>query len=236
MSMSFERPENHCLGVLVAARHFPARGVEQMIRRDSDLVIVDVVRSDEELLVCAGRMNADVALVDLELPTSGGLSAAVRLLVMAPEIKIIVMTSEPRIDLLRKVVGAGLHGYLVAPVGQGMLTNAVRCVLTGGAVFPHSLASSAVGLRSIEEREAALRAQSLTKRERELLALLVEGFNSNEIAGQLFVSRHTVRTHLYNMFSKLQVHSREEAIRFAVRYELELPAGDFMAGNGAQRG
>jgi len=202
--------------------------MEQMIRRDSGLQIVDVVRSDEELLKCAGRMEADVALVDLELPASGGLSAAVRLLVKDPGVKIIVTTSEHRLELLRKVVGAGLHGYLVPPVRQEILTSAVRLVLAGGAVFPHALASGAVGLRSAEEREAALKAQSLTKRERELLELLVDGFHSNEIADLLFVSRHTVRTHLYNMFTKLQVHSRDEAIQFAHRFELiEAPDRDF---------
>jgi DNA-binding NarL/FixJ family response regulator len=236
MSVPIERHGNPCSRVLVAARRFPAIGIEQMIRRDSDLQVVEVVRSDEELLQCAGRMKADVAVVDLELPASGGISAAVRFLVTDPKAKVIATTSEHRPDLLRRVVGAGLHGYLVSPVRHELLTSAVHCVLAGGAVFPHSLAPGAVGLRSAEERKAALKAQSLTKRERELLELLVGGYHSNGIARLLFLSRHTVRTHLYNMFSKLQVHSREEAIQFALRYELvETTVQDLVPAKNSER-
>lgn len=226
MSMSVEQSEHHNLRVLVAARHFSAIGVERSLRRGGDLRIVDVVRSDQALRERVDQSEPDVVLIDLELPTSGGLAAAVQLIRTDSSLKVIVTASEHRMDLLRKVVRAGLHGYLVAPVEAGFLTQAIRCVVAGGAVFPHALVSGVTGLRSDEERQAMLRAQSLTRRERELLVLLVEGFRGSEIAERLFVSRHTVRTHLYNMFAKLQVHSREEAIQFAVRNEIVELSGD----------
>ncbi len=211
-------------GLLIAAEHLRATGLSLGSLPQGLVEVVDVVTSEEELLACASRVHIDVVLLDLELSPFGGIHAGRMLLGMCPAIKVIVLADGQRRDVAGKVMEAGLHGYLTPPVGSQTLTSSLGCVLDGLAVFPHDIAGAAVGARSQEEREAAQRAQRLTVREREILGLLVEGLSSDDIAGRLFLSRHTVRTHLHNLFGKLKVHSRAAAIGFAMRNELvEIP-------------
>ncbi|MDQ3532899.1 MAG: response regulator transcription factor [Actinomycetota bacterium] len=212
--------KNARVRLLIAAEQ-PGDSGLRMVALDPGVVeVVTVVQNQEELLACAGQGHVDVVLIELELPPLGSIHAGRMLLAIRPGIKVMVLADGQRGDVARKAMEAGLHGCLRPPVGSQTLTSALGCVLDGLAVVSHDLAGAAVGARSAEEREAAQRARSLTVREREILGLLVEGLRSGDIAAQLFLSRHTVRTHLYNLFGKLGVHSRAEAIRFAVRYEV----------------
>lgn len=213
-------------GLLIAAEHLRATDLSLGYLPRGLVEVVDIVTSEEELLACASRVHIDVVLLDLELSPFGGINAGRMVLGMRPAVKVIVLADGQRRDVARKVMEAGLHGYLTPPVGSQTLTSALGCVLDGLAVFPHDIAGAAVRARSTEEREAAHRAWSLTVREREVLGLLVEGLRSEDIAARLFLSRHTVRTHLQNLFGKLKVHSRAEAIRFAIRYELVEERGE----------
>ena len=218
---AFQADEKNARARLLIAAEQPKVTVLRVVALDLGVVeVVSVVKSQEELLACAGQVHVDVVLVELELPPLGGIHAGRMLLAMRPGIKVMVLADGQRGDVARKVIEAGLHGCLRPPVGAQALTSALGCVLDGLAVVPHDLAGAAVGARSAEEREAAQRARSLTVREREILGLLVEGLRSGDIAARLFLSRHTVRTHLYNLFGKLEVHSRAEAITFAVRYDV----------------
>lgn len=211
-------------GLLIAAGDPLATGLSRRSLPHGVVEVVDVVKSEEELLACASRVLIDVVLLDLELAPFGGIHAGRMLLRRCPDTKVIVLADGQRRDVARKVMEAGLHGYLTPPIGSKILTSAVSCVLDGLAVIPHDVAGVSLGARSAEEREATQRAQLLTVREREILGLLVEGLRARQIAVQLFLSPHTVRTHLYNLFTKLEVHSRAEAIRFATRYGLvEMP-------------
>lgn len=187
--------------------------------------LVDIVSNENELLASTARLSADVFMVDLELPDRGGIQIGSQLMSMNPAAKVLVMAAVLHADAVRNAMKAGLHGVLTSDIEIGTFVNAISCVLDGMAVLPSAAVVAAVD-RSPEERMASSRARALTQREREILGLLVEGLRGDGIASRLTLSNHTVRTHLYNLFRKLEVHSRAEAIGYAIRYDLIDTAGE----------
>lgn len=181
--------------------------------------LIDLVSNESELFAGSGPRSANVFLVDFDLPDRGGIEIGKSLLSMNPQAKVLVMMPEQRSEVVRNVMKEGLHGVLTSEMEIVTLVSAISCVLAGVAVLPASTAAAAVD-RSPEERKANLRGRSLTQREREILGLLVEGLRGDAIASRLTLSNHTVRTHLYNLFRKLDVHSRSEAVGYAVRFEI----------------
>lgn len=103
---------------------------------------------------------------------------------------------------------------------MAQFVDSIKAAMSGQLVVPHRLAARAAGARSSEERDASLLAEQLTKRERDVLRMLVEGARSEAIAKRMSISPNTVRTHVQNILTKLQVHSRLEAAAFAVRHGL----------------
>ena len=114
----------------------------------------------------------------------------------------------------------GFDGYVTKDAQIDQFKSSIKTVVDGQVVVPRRAARPVAGARSPEEQHAYLLASQLTAREREILALLAEGMDGVEIAKKLSVTKNTVRTHIQNILSKLQVHSRLEAAAFAVRYGL----------------
>jgi len=121
---------------------------------------------------------------------------------------------------------AGFHGWVLKDGSVSQLVGSIRGVLEGRIALPPRSAQRAGKVQSPAERDAALLAQHLTRREREVLSLLVEGESSQSISHSLSLSPHTVRTHIQNILTKLGVHSRFEAASFAVRFALALERGE----------
>jgi two-component system nitrate/nitrite response regulator NarL len=117
-------------------------------------------------------------------------------------------------------IAAGFHGYLTKDLPLSQFVAAVSAPLKGQIIIPRRSARQATNAPSSEEQHARLLASQLTPRETEVLELLVEGKSSGFIAKSLCVSPNTVRTHIQNILVKLQVHSRLEAVSFAVRHQL----------------
>jgi two-component system NarL family response regulator len=127
---------------------------------------------------------------------------------------------------VQRALKAGFHGYLTKDIPLSQFVDAIKTALSDQVIIPHRLARAAVGVRSAEEQQAMLLADQLTAREKEVLELLVKGAGGPEIADSLSVSQNTVRTHIQNILTKLQVHSRLEAASFAVRFSIVKVAGD----------
>ena len=121
---------------------------------------------------------------------------------------------------VKEAMRSGFRGYVTKDVRVQRFVDAVRAALAGQVVIPKQLARAVGGRRSAAERHAELLSQQLTRREREVLELLVHGASGREIAERLSISVNTVRTHVQSTLTKLQVHSRLEAATFAVRYGL----------------
>lgn len=165
------------------------------------------------------RSNApDLALVDIGLPDRSGLSVAAEILSMFPGATVVALTGLEDASLAREAAKIGLKGYLSKDVSLDQFRSSLRSILGGSSVrlLP--------GVRSARDRSeqapkntARMLASYLTKRELEVLTLLVQGLSGGEIAHALGISKNTVRTHIQSILTKLQVHSRLEAVAFATR-------------------
>lgn len=182
------------------------------------LEIVAVARSGEEGLDAARRLRPQAAMVDLGLPDMSGIALGRLIRQELPDTRVVALTGRRDPEALRDAMSAGFDGYLTKDSAIGRFAESVQAALRGEAAFPQPVAEARVTHRTPEERNADLLASQLTRREREVLMLLVEGMDNTQIATRLSVSANTVRTHVQSILGKLGVRSRLQAAAFAVRH------------------
>jgi DNA-binding NarL/FixJ family response regulator len=161
----------------------------------------------------------ELVLIDLGLPDINGLELGRRMLAERPPLKVVAVTALPDADAVTEAIRLGFSGYVTKDTPLSQFMTAVRSVLAGQVVVARRPAYRP----TLADGEAFLLHQ-LTRRERDVLALLMEGAGPADIAGRLSVSRNTVRTHVQNILMKLQVHTRLEAVAFASRHPQALRA------------
>jgi two-component system, NarL family, nitrate/nitrite response regulator NarL len=186
---------------------------------------VTMAQTGQDALEAVRTRAFDVILVDIGLPDGSGLAVGSRILQERPAAKLLAVTGFDDPQAVKEALRVGFRGYVTKDVRAQRFVSAIKAVMDGQVVIPRQLASAVGGARSAEDRHAALLAQQLTDREREVLALLVEGAGGAEIAERLSISTNTVRTHVQSVLTKLQVHSRLEAATFAVRHGLVASLG-----------
>ena len=181
-----------------------------------------VATTGHEAVDLVRRDPPEVVLLDIGLPDQSGLVVGRTIRDLAPGVRIIALSALDDPRLAQEAVRIGFTGYLTKNVPVSQLVAALRKALEG-----RSVGAGGVSFRSNggDADRAELIAHQLTNREREVLGLLVEGLSGDAIARKLDVSGNTVRTHVQNILSKLQVHSRLEAATLAVRHRL-LDVGD----------
>jgi two-component system nitrate/nitrite response regulator NarL len=182
--------------------------------------IIAVAGTAREGLEAAKKGRPDVALVDLGLPDGNGIQLGREILETCPGTVVLAVTAMSDPQMLREAMKSGLHGYITKDTPMAHFVESIEAAVNGHVIVPHKLAARAAGAKTGEERDASLMAEQLTSRERDVLGMLVEGRRSDEMATKLSISPNTVRTHIQNILTKLQVHSRLEAAAFAVRHGL----------------
>jgi two-component system, NarL family, nitrate/nitrite response regulator NarL len=176
----------------------------------------------------------DLVLVDLDLADDEGCAVAALMLNEAPKVKVVALASDIRPDAVLAAAKAGFHGYLTKDITMSTLVRALVAIFAGQMIYPDGLGPQANGsdahlnstVGRAPDQEAMARIGRLTSREREVLRSLVEGKSGGEIARGMFVSPHTVRSHIQSILAKLQVHSRLEAAAFAIRHGLARSSTD----------
>jgi two-component system nitrate/nitrite response regulator NarL len=165
------------------------------------------------------RANApDLALVDIGLPDRSGLSVAAEILSMFPDATVVALTGLEDVSLAREAAKIGLKGYLSKDVSLDQFRSSLRNILRGGSVqLLPGVESARARSDAAPKSTARMLSSHLTKRELEVLRLLVQGDSGGDIADALGISKNTVRTHIQSILTKLQVHSRLEAVAFATR-------------------
>lgn len=179
------------------------------------MTVVAVATTGAEGLEAANHHRPDLILVDIGLPDESGLVAGRRYLDEQPDAKVVVLTALLSPATVREAMRVGFHGYLTKDTAVSRFASALRTVMDGQVVFPGRLAST-VGRTGSDDGLDLLTAQ-LTTRELEVLGLMAEGLGGPDIARKLGISTNTVRTHIQSILTKLQVHSRLEAVAFALR-------------------
>jgi two-component system, NarL family, nitrate/nitrite response regulator NarL len=189
---------------------------------DLGLDLLPPASDGAEAMIALRTRSPELVLIDLGLPDINGLELGTEMLAERPGLKMIVVTALPHTDAVNEAIRLGFSGYVTKDTPLLQFMAAVRAVLDGQVVVTRRPAPE---LTLIEHGEAFL-LQQLTRRERDVLALLMEGAGAAEIAGRLSVSRNTVRTHVQNILMKLQVHTRLQAVAFASRHPRALSSNE----------
>ncbi len=207
--------------VLVADEHALFRqAVRIVLEREGDLSVVAEARSGADAVTQAERVRPDVALLLARPPGFDGLTATAAIRDRLPSCRVIVLTDEGDQHILRKAIEAGAAGYVTKDIPMSELTAGIRAVHQGDTLVPpHMLGRLFDGFFSQrrEQGEALRLLSSLSRREQEVLGLLVHGAGNEDIGRTLVISPQTARTHIQRVIRKLGVHSRLEAAMLATQ-------------------
>jgi two-component system, NarL family, nitrate/nitrite response regulator NarL len=187
--------------------------------REMEWEVVAVVHRGEDAIETALREKPDLVMVDLGLPDMAGIAVGTRILEALPDTRVIALTGRSDPEAVKEAQAAGFHGFLTKDVPLPRFPEALSAVLRGEVVTFRRPVVESRPLTPVD-RDAKLLASQLTPREREVLALLVEGNDNAQIARRLSVSANTVRTHVQSILTKLGVRSRLQAAAFAVRHRV----------------
>jgi DNA-binding NarL/FixJ family response regulator len=200
------------------------RGLQMVLEQEPDIQVVGEASDGAEAVVQAGDTLPDVVLMDVRMPRRGGIEACTSIKDVVPSAKIIMLTISDEEADLYEAIRAGAMGYLLKEISIEEVASAIRAVNGGQSLISPSMASKlltefAAMSRRSEERQQ-LPTPRLTDREMEVLKLVARGLNNRDIAKELFISENTVKNHIRNILEKLQLHSRMEAVVYAVREKL----------------
>lgn len=208
--------------MLVDDHQMVRNGLKTFLLVHDDLELVGEASNGEQALTTFERVDPDVILMDMKMPRMDGVEATQALLKRDPDVRIIALTSFKDEDLIRKALEAGAMGYLLKDVDVDELAEAIRAAYRGEP----TLAPEAAWVLFKATRRGPELGDDLTEREREVLALLVEGLTNPEIADRLYISDSTVKTHVSNILSKLGVSTRTEAASLALQRGLLKEGGE----------
>jgi DNA-binding NarL/FixJ family response regulator len=201
------------------------RGLEMVLEEQGDIEVVGEGSDGNEAVEKAGDLLPDVVLMDIRMPRRGGIEACTAIKSAVPSAKIVMLTISDEEEDLFEAIKAGASGYLLKEISIDEVPQAVRAVQGGQSLISPYMASklitefAALAKRSAE-RQQQVPAPKLTDREMEVLRLVAKGLGNREIAKELFISENTVKNHVRNILEKLQLHSRMEAVVYAVREKL----------------
>jgi NarL family two-component system response regulator LiaR len=199
--------------MLVDDHQMVRNGLGTFLLVHDDLELVGEAGDGEQALTTFERVHPDVVLMDLKMPRMDGVEATRALLQRDPDLRIIALTSFKDEALIREAMDAGAIGYLLKDVDADDLADAIRAAYRGEP----TLAPEAAWALFKAARRGRELGDDLTEREREVLALLVDGLTNPEIANRLYISESTVKTHVSNILSKLGVATRTEAVSVALQ-------------------
>ncbi len=198
------------------------RGLTMLLNVESDIEVVGEAADGASAVRLATDMAPDVVLMDVRMPRQTGIEACTAIKDAAPNARIIMLTVSDEEADLYEAVKNGASGYLLKDSSIDEVAQAVRVVADG-----QSLISPSMAIKLLDEFKQMSRSDRttvptprLTERELEVLRLVAQGLNNREIAKQLFISENTVKNHVRNILEKLQLHSRMEAVMYAVREKL----------------
>jgi NarL family two-component system response regulator LiaR len=192
------------------------RGLATFLKAFDDLQLVGEAENGEAALRLCAEARPDVILMDMVMPDMDGAVATRLIRQQFPQVQVLALTSFKEGDLVKNTLEAGAIGYLLKDVSADDLARAIRAAHAGRATLSPEAAQALVETAN----QPPAPGLDLTEREREVLALMVEGLNNTQIAGRLSVSASTVKSHVSNILSKLGVASRTEAVTLALRNRL----------------
>jgi DNA-binding NarL/FixJ family response regulator len=205
--------------VLIADDHAILReGVRALLRLSDDMEVVGEAADGQEAIEACRALDPDIVLMDVAMPGLGGLEATLQIRRDCPRTRILVLTQYADREYVARFLKAGVSGYVLKKAAGVELAAAIRAVARGGLVLDPDVARDAVGeARRDGEQDALDPYESLTDREKQVLRLVAEGKSNKEVAEGLGISVKTAMSHREHVMRKLDMHSRTDLIRFAIR-------------------
>jgi DNA-binding NarL/FixJ family response regulator len=200
------------------------RGLEMVLEGEADIDVVGEAGDGHEAIEQAEKTTPDVVLMDVRMPKRSGIEATRAIKDMLPSSKILMLTISDEEADLYDAIKAGAAGYLLKEISIEEVAGAVRSVHAGQSLISPSMASKLLNEFAAMVKRRDERSQvpgpRLTDRELEVLKLVAKGMNNRDIGAELFISENTVKNHVRNILEKLHLHSRMEAVVYAVREKL----------------
>jgi DNA-binding NarL/FixJ family response regulator len=200
--------------VIVEDNDAVRQGFSLILESVSDYVVINTYSSCEDMLKQLKKDDPDVVIMDIELPGMSGIAGIERIKKSNPDIEIIVCSIYENTGLVFKALCAGASGYITKSTSHKELLQAIDEVVSGGAPMSMKIARMVVNSFRINQNSP------LSNRETQVLELLSMGKSYSMIAEELFISRETARTHIKNIYAKLQVNNKAAAIHKATEEKL----------------
>ena len=222
--MSVTQETTGRIKLLLADDHAVVRaGTRQLLERQPDFEIVGEAIDGDEAVRLTAELNPDVVVMDVRMPKVSGVEATRRIKANNAEVKVLVLTAHDDDEYVFALLQAGANGYLLKTAEIDELVKAIRTVASGQSALAPAVVGKMVaqftGGKSLGDVLPHPQEQysGLTDRELEILRLVGQGFSNKQIGKELFISDRTVQAHLSNIFAKLGVNTRTEAVMYAVR-------------------
>jgi two-component system response regulator NreC len=209
--------------VLLADDHTLIRsGIATLLQSNKDFLVVGEAADGEEAVRKTGELKPNVVVMDLSMPRLSGMEATKQIKKKYPEVSVLILTMHENEEYVYQILKSGAAGYVLKSAGKDELIAAIRAAAKGDKFFsPRISQLMAEGyVRRVDQAAAELESGDvpLTRREREVLALVVGGMTNQQIADQLFISPRTVDTHRTNIMQKLNIHDLANLVRYAIEH------------------
>ena len=206
------------LRIFIAEDHQTVReGIKLLVNAQPDMEVIGEAGDGETAIKEVQRLNPDIVLMDISMPTLNGLKATKRLRAASSDVKILTLTRHTDDGYLQQLIGAGANGYVLKQSAPNELINAIRTIGEGNAYIDPSLTRKVMG--GYVTKAESLRGDGkgeLTDRESEVLRLISFGYSNKEIGSRLDVSVKTVEAHKANAMRKLGITSRIDIVKYAI--------------------
>jgi DNA-binding NarL/FixJ family response regulator len=193
-------------------------GLKSLVNAQSDMNVIGEADNGRTALLKAKELHPDIVVMDISMPEMNGIQATERLKHACQDIKVLILTAHDDTGYLRQLLEAGASGYVLKRVAAEELIKAIRAVVAGGVYLDPTLAGKVVsGYVGTRRLRGTPQCNKLSDRETEVLRLVAWGYTNKEIASYLNLSVKTVETHKGNLMEKLDLKSRVEMVRYALR-------------------
>jgi DNA-binding NarL/FixJ family response regulator len=204
--------------VLIVDDHAILReGVRALLQLHADLEVCGEAADGMQALAAVERLDPDVVLMDIAMPGLGGIEASLEMKKLGRRAKILILSQYEDREYVRRLLKAGVSGYVLKKSAGSELANAIRAVSRGGLVLDPEVARTAMEEAGPAAPGSADPYESLTDREKQVLKLVAEGRSNKEVAELLGISVKTAMSHREHVMEKLGVHNRTELVRFALK-------------------
>lgn len=205
-----------------------ASGIRELVKIESDFDVKGIAATAGIAVSFIKKHNPDVVIMDINMPDMDGITAIQEIKKLDTNTKVLALTGYDDSDLIYRAMKVGARGYILKTMAASQLITAIEEVAAGKIYLPSALiakffdhfrATVKEELRPLQDETENL-LSSLTQREEEVLDLLTQGITYKGVAKQLFISETTVKTHVNNIFQKLQVNDRTQAVLYAINHSL----------------